>query len=115
MKKLITLIAAAFLIGGCSTQKTGCDPNPKIRREIKFKGFVNPRQKQVKVIEVTNVWRNRADLTCISGKDTIFLRYGWRGIGTKIPLKIGTWLTVHYDSVACEPNTWVIAKIKINK
>lgn len=110
------LIAAAILIGGCSTQKkTGCDHHPKIRREIKFKGFVNPRQRQVQVLEVTKMWRNRADLTCISGSDTVYLRYGWAGIGTKpTNLKSGTWLTVHYDSVACEPNTWKIAKIQIN-
>lgn len=109
------LIAAALLIGGCSTQKTGCEPQKKIRREIKFKGFVNPRQKQVQVLEVTRLWRNRADLTCINGGDTVYLRYGWTGIGTKpTNLKRGTWLTVHYDSVACDSGTWQIAKIQVN-
>jgi hypothetical protein len=72
-----------------------------------------PGQMQCRVLAITSQKRNKADLTCLNMRgDTVYLKYGWRGIGTRINLKVGTWLTVRYKE--CRPGEWIEADIKIN-
>lgn len=115
----IVMLIFVLSLPSCTTEKNypnyqkGCKPQ-KQRREIKFKGFMTPRQIQVKIIQVTMVGRGKADLVCVNVKsDTFWLKYGWH-TGEYHNVKIGTWLTVSYDENNCKPGEYIKANIKVS-
>lgn len=119
MKKatIICLIALVGLLQACGGAKIPANPCGVGEKRGKFRAATNPAQMQVILVRVAASGRNRATLTCLNrNKDTIWLKYGWN-IGQKPYhiIKPGTKLTVRYDSIPCEPGTWVMADIRINK
>lgn len=75
-----------------------------------------PKNIQCRVFEIVNQERNKIECTALSMRgDTIHLRFGWKGFGSKYSvIKIGTWITVYadYSDKQCE---WICRKIKVNK
>lgn len=112
-KKFILLAWVAFLLLSCSTQKrTGCPQN--VVKSGKY--FSNPQQIQVKVTDIRLLGRNRAEIKGFSAVgDSITLLYGWAGVGAKIGIRIGMWVTVRFDGDCCEPGKLTPAIIKINR
>lgn len=119
MKKtpILLIIALVGLLQACGGAKIPTNPCGVGEKRGKFRAAINPAQMQVVLVKVAASGKNRATLTCLNRNlDTVMLRYGWN-IGQKPYhlLKPGLKLTVRYDSLPCEPGTWVMADIKINK
>lgn len=112
----LAMLLFVLTLPSCTTAKNypnNCKPERQ-RREIKFKGFMTPRQIQVKIIQVTMVGRGKADLVCVNSKsDTFWLKYGWH-TGQYHNVKIGTWLTVSYDENNCKQGEYIKANIKVS-
>lgn len=112
-KKFIFLAWVAFLLLSCTpTKRTGCPQN--VVKSGKY--FSNPKQIQVKVTAIKLLGRNRAEIKGFSAVgDSITLLYGWAGVGVKIGLRIGMWVTVRFDGDCCEKGKLTPAVIKINR
>jgi hypothetical protein len=77
--------------------------------------LAQPGMDTCKVYEIKHTGRNRAELkTTNTHGDTLFLRYGWKGIGNAIPVKVGTMIQVNYQARACD-STWYPADMRIIK
>lgn len=119
MKKaniLLAIISLVFLLS-CRTQKTGCDPSPKIKREIKFKGFMGglqPKNLQVKVVGVLSRKPGKIALKCVSMQgDTVFVNYGYHSVSGRTLIRAGSRLTIHaYQSDTA--GVWYCRKISLN-
>lgn len=73
-----------------------------------------PKNIQVRVIEVISIKGNKADLKCVSmdKKDTIYLKYGRKGMGRNVVRK-NDWLTID-GYVEDKKGSWYWGRIKIN-
>lgn len=69
---------------------------------------------QTKVDSIIEKKSNRIYCKTISTEgDTIFVKYGWRGMG-KTPVRVGTWFTIFADKKDKE-GKWMLKRITISK
>jgi hypothetical protein len=73
-----------------------------------------PAQMTCEVVSYTRIGPNRMHITAVNMiGDTVYLKYGWQGIGTATRIRKGSTMMVEYNPTDCGKDKWLKAKIKL--